>query len=304
MLGKWKIGSAFGINVYLHWSFWLLPAVVFSSALAGEGPGPLLMLALLVFLVPCIILHEFGHALAARCFGINTRDITMYPIGGVAMLERMSEKPLEEFVIAVAGPAVNVVLAVLLGFPALVWYALDPAAFVPNSVGVLANPLAWLLTSVAGMNVVLVLFNMIPAFPMDGGRVFRALLSSFLGHVRATRVAATVAAAFAILMIGTGLWLFYNSLGDQKIQGPMLVVVGGFVFLMGQRELQMVELRERIRNAPPVEVLPVRRPLSEPAPLDLRPTVTVYTWDNLNGAWVKDGNNRYVRRFPLSDNLG
>src|SRR5262245_15173673 len=114
MLRSWKIGSAFGIGVYIHPSFWLLPLLTVLYARSG-GPGLMVLaLALLGAVMGCVILHEFGHALAARAFGIRTRDITLYPIGGVARLERLSDRPLEELLIALAGPAVNVVIAALL----------------------------------------------------------------------------------------------------------------------------------------------------------------------------------------------
>src|SRR6202035_39337 len=110
-----KIGRFFGINLFIHWTFWLLPLWVVYTHAAEPNSGPLaFLLALLGALFGCVVLHEYGHALAARFFGIATRDVTLYPIGGVARLERMSEKPWEEFWIAVAGPAVNVVIAGLL----------------------------------------------------------------------------------------------------------------------------------------------------------------------------------------------
>src|SRR5262245_53956971 len=110
-----KLGTAFGIGIYVHWSFLLLPAWVFLSTWGIFGPSMIVyLLALLAAIFGCVVLHELGHALMARQFGIRTRDITLYPIGGVARLERMSERPSEEFWIAVAGPAVNVVIAGLL----------------------------------------------------------------------------------------------------------------------------------------------------------------------------------------------
>src|ERR1051325_4304116 len=110
-----KLGRLFGINLFIHWSFWLLPLWVLFTADRGAGAEPLVFrLALLAALFGCVVLHEYGHALTARRFGIATRDVTLYPIGGVARLERMSEKPLEEFAIAIAGPLVNLAIAALL----------------------------------------------------------------------------------------------------------------------------------------------------------------------------------------------
>jgi Zn-dependent protease len=297
---SWKIGSVFGIGLYLHWTLLLLPVwVVFSTAHA-EGPGPLFYLLVTAAVFGCVMLHELGHALAAKCFGIGTRDITMYPIGGVARLERMSEKPLEEFFIAVAGPAVNVVIALLLAAVVIPLAAANPAGFLDSLAG---KFLAFVLFS----NVVLVVFNMIPAFPMDGGRVFRALLSSFLGHLQATRIAAGVAAVVAMLLGLVGIGAFAGTFEGSSLEGffhgnPMLVLVAGFVFLMGQRELQMVEMRERARHEEPLMVLPVRRPRAEAGPvLDLQPTIAVYTWDAVNGIWVRDGTSRPVRRVYPPD---
>src|SRR5437870_5818096 len=111
MLPSWKIGKAFGIDLYIHWTFWLLPAWVALQSVGSTGLSLALSLSVLAAAFGCVVLHELGHALTARRFGIGTRDITLYPIGGVAMLENMPEKPLQEFCIAVAGPLVNVVIA-------------------------------------------------------------------------------------------------------------------------------------------------------------------------------------------------
>src|SRR6266446_5240096 len=115
MFRSWKLGTAFGIGIYVHWTFLLLPLyLVFSGGGPGHGPAVAYILALIAAVFGCVVLHELGHALTARRFGIGTRDITLYPIGGVARLERMSERPWEEFWIAVAGPAVNVGIAAVL----------------------------------------------------------------------------------------------------------------------------------------------------------------------------------------------
>jgi Zn-dependent protease len=282
---SWKIGSAFGIPIYFHWSFLILPLLVLGNLIWQQVRDPrlyVLALAIVPAVFACLVLHELGHALAARAFGIGTRDITMYPIGGVARLERMSEKPLEELCIAIAGPAVNVVIALLLMMVAVPLLALAP--------GVLQTLPGQFLTFLLAANVVLVIFNMLPAFPMDGGRVFRALLAIFLGHLQATRVAVGVAAVMALLMGLVGLGVFHDRLGPLFDRNLVLILVAGFVFLLGQRELQMVERKEKLRNEEPLMVLPVfrPRPVYQP-PLDLQPSITVYTWDAVNGIWVKDG---------------
>src|SRR6266404_388564 len=155
MFGFWKLGNAFGIGIFVHWTFFLLPALVLFSNLGLGGPGLALYALILVLAVfGCVVLHELGHALAARHFGIATRDITLYPIGGVARLERMSERPWEEFWIAVAGPAVNVVIA--LG----VWIALQLSGFLQGPAPSYAFGHGHLAVDLFQVNVVLVLFNM------------------------------------------------------------------------------------------------------------------------------------------------
>jgi len=283
-----RIGGAFGIPVYLHWTFFLLPLWVmwtyqdnspFSLAVTLTG-------VLLVF--ACIVLHEFGHALTARYFGIDTQDVTLYPIGGVARLTRMTDKPLEEILIAVAGPAVNVVIAILLSCVLLPVAAYDINLVEHTFAGSLAK-------FVLIMNVVLVLFNMLPLFPMDGGRVFRALLSFGLGHYRATQIAVGVGLGLTILIGFTGLLFNFIS--------PMFLVVALFVFLAGQAELQAARYREYHRAQPddePLTVLPVRpewnrypgQPAPQSPPLIFQPKISVYTWDNLTGTWRPEPGTR------------
>src|SRR5437588_1914402 len=160
-----------GIQLRIHVTFLLLLGLL---ALGSAGAA---LFLLLLFL--CVVLHEFGHAFAAKAFGINTPDITLLPIGGVARLERMPEEPMQELVIAVAGPAVNVIIAACL--------FLTGGSFVypPNAT-------SSLIDVVLTINVVLLLFNLIPAFPMDGGRVLRALLAIRIPYARATQIAASI----------------------------------------------------------------------------------------------------------------
>ena len=190
----WKLGRVAGIDFYVHPTF-LVVFFLFPGVFPGGALSPLnILLVLTVF--GCVLLHELGHALTARRFGINTHDITLYPIGGVARLERMPRAPGAELLIALAGPAVN--FAIVLGLIALLVLGGD-----------LLSPYSWpalFVQQVLVVNLVLGLFNLIPAFPMDGGRVLRALLSGWLGRVRATMTAARVGRARWLLSSASCLW--------------------------------------------------------------------------------------------------
>ncbi len=221
-----KVASLAGIGVYVHWTFGLLIGwVLLVHVSAGHSVGE--AFASVVFILTlflCVVLHEFGHAFAARRYGIATRDITLLPIGGVARLERMPEKPAQELVVALAGPAVNVLIAALLlaGLAATGAYA----------EGVALRPLAgsfW--ERLLAVNLLLAVFNLLPAFPMDGGRVLRAVLAVRLGRRRATRIAARVGQGAAVLLGLVGL-----------LANPFLVVLAVFVFIGARSEAGMVEM--------------------------------------------------------------
>jgi Zn-dependent protease len=255
-----KLGSAFGIGIYVHPTFLLLFLwVVFFSGKESTGfVYYLFTAALLIGVFTCVVLHELGHALMARQFGIGTRDITLYPIGGVARLERMPEKSWDEFWIAVAGPAVNVVIAVLLAI------GLVTVAVVHGMPRSLESPIPFnFVLYLAAMNVSLVVFNLIPAFPMDGGRVLRALLAINLGYLRATEIAAKMGAVLA-LMVGV--------LGILNAN-PWPAFIGLFVFLVGQQELAMVRLRDR-HHAETQRAYAVD------------PSFSGFIWDDEAHAWV------------------
>jgi Zn-dependent protease len=287
MTRSWKLGSAFGIGIYVHWTFLILIAWVLFSPGANALATGIYMVGLVLAMFGCVVLHELGHALTARLFGIGTRDITLYPIGGVARLERMSEKPSEELWIAIAGPAVNVAIAGLLMIGLLVGIWLNPGMAVLPQLP--PTHFSQFLGHLMILNVGLVVFNLIPAFPMDGGRVLRALLSMGLGHVRATEIAARVGVVMAILLGVGGLLLLNN---------PLLAFIAFFVLLAGQQELYAVRLRARQQETP-LEVLPVVKPVHVhdmgSAVLDLRPTISVYTWDPKTGGWIREGGNRPAR---------
>ncbi|HEX2539071.1 MAG TPA: site-2 protease family protein [Pseudolabrys sp.] len=228
-----NIGKVAGTVVRIHLTFLLFLAWIFAASYASNGKAAAFDgLAFMVLLFLCVLLHEFGHIFTARAFGVATPYVTLLPIGGVAQLERIPEEPWEEFLIAIAGPLVNVVIAVVLvvAFGA----TLEPSA--ATAVDNMAIPL---VNRLAAVNVFLALFNLIPAFPMDGGRVLRALLASKLGYVRATEIAASVGqvVAFALGFIG----LMYN---------PILIFIAIFVYLAAASEAHMVALRAVSRGVP------------------------------------------------------
>ena len=270
---SWKIGKLFGIGIYVHWSFLLVPIWVFFTE--PTLPIAFFILGLVLAMFGCVVLHEFGHILTARAFGIGTRDVTLYPIGGVARLERMTEKPWEEILIALAGPAVNVAISILLGFGLLAVLMVNPQ--------LLQLTLFQFLFYLMLLNIGMVVFNLIPAFPMDGGRVLRALLAMPLGRLQATRVAAWLATVIALVGIVVGFQLSFAS-GEINL----LPIVAVFIFFAAQQELAVVEMQARRQQATtePTHAKPI--PVAEGWPVfTLRPAVTVYVWDNEAGVWVK-----------------
>ena len=224
------IGKIAGITVYLHWTFLILVGWIMIGTLqAGAGwADTVWSLLFLAAIFLCITFHEVGHALMARRFGISTRDITLLPIGGLARMEALPEKPKEELLIALAGPAVNLVIALIL-LPVVRTLDTDLAL---SHIGA-ANFIAALLA----VNVWLAVFNLIPAFPMDGGRVFRALLAFRTGYVRATRTAAAVGQVLAMVFVFGGFAL-----------NPFLIFIGLFIFLGAQAEAGIVETRFALRD--------------------------------------------------------
>jgi Zn-dependent protease/CBS domain-containing protein len=222
-----KIARVAGTEVRIHITFLLFLAWIgFSYYQVGGAaaaiPGVLFVLALF----GCVLLHEFGHVLAARAFGIPTPDITLLPIGGVARLQRMPEKPWQELIVAIAGPLVNVVIAVVLTL-----FLGQPAPM--ENLEQVERPSVGMLTKLASVNVMLVLFNLIPAFPMDGGRVLRALLAMVLPYARATQIAAWIGQALAFVFGFIG--LFSN---------PLLIFIALFIFLGAQQEAAMAQMKD------------------------------------------------------------
>jgi Zn-dependent protease len=279
------LGRLAGIPLYIHPTFLLLPAWVL-FAQGSTLAVALFSLALVLAIFGCVVLHELGHALMARHYGIGTRDITLYPIGGIARLERMSERPTEEIAIALAGPAVNLAIALLLApFGLCGLFILSSAGELSLGTGSALFIAVQFLTMLWASNIGLLVFNLIPCFPMDGGRVLRALLALKLGHLRATEVAANIALAFALL-IGATSFLFNN---------PMTIVLAVFVALAGQAEVRALrdiaarrEERECVAPSPPIQFQPtvlIRR--DAPPPAELTPNFSGVTWDRERGVWVE-----------------
>ena len=248
MRGALKLFTWFGIPVFLHWTFGLIFVYILwhaqSNGLSVFETAWLTGLFMALFV--CVLLHEYGHALSARRYGVKTRDIVLMPIGGVARLERMPEKPMQEFIVAIAGPLVNVAIAFVLIL--LIWLFADPVHLellksavlqkegedVIEETGIQIPQLLQFAVNLAATNIALVLFNMIPAFPMDGGRVFRALLSMRTGRAKATRIAAWLGQVIALTLVAYGL---FND-------GYMLAVLGIFVIYAARSENDMVQLED------------------------------------------------------------
>ena len=221
-----------GVEIRIHITFLLLLAWIGIASYRSGGTGAAVDSVIFVIAVfACVALHELGHSLAARRYGIPTRDITLLPIGGLARLSRIPEYPSEEIVIALAGPAVNVVIA------AILMLFLGGRISV-SEVADLGNPELGFAGRLASINIFLALFNLIPSFPMDGGRVLRAALSYPLGGHRATEVAA---------WIGQGLALVFGLIG-LYYGDAILAFIAIFVFLAARAEARRV--RERVCRVP------------------------------------------------------
>jgi Zn-dependent protease len=255
MGGSFKIGRAFGIDVKVHWTFFLLLAFfAFSSyQRTGSLANAMVTTFIILALFLCVLLHEYGHSLVAQRLGIEIQDITLLPIGGLARLKSLPEKPWDEVKIAIAGPLVNVVLApIFFGVALLLGGGLAPPANILEGAQSAGRIFAYL----GFINVALVVFNMIPAFPMDGGRVLRGLLASRLGAVRATDISSAVGQFFAVTFFLFGL-LSSNFL---------LALVAVFIFFGANGEAQMVRQRELMRGLAVSDVMGTRPRLETVSP--------------------------------------
>ena len=228
---SFKLFDVAGTAVRVHFTFFLLLAWIGAAHWTRGGPGEAIDgIVFILLLFACVVLHEFGHIVAARRYGIRTPDVTLLPIGGVASLERMPEKPSQEIVVALAGPAVNLVIA-------LVLIVVLGARFDLTQMAQLEQAQTTLIGRMAAANVALLVFNLIPAFPMDGGRVLRALLATGLGYTRATRVAASIGQGLAVVLAIVGL-----------MGNPLLVLIAVFIFLAASGEAGYVQMRDYTRG--------------------------------------------------------
>lgn len=236
MTWTFRLGRIAGIDLKLHWTFLILVGWVFLSYMGqtGDVTAGLVGVGFILALFACVVLHELGHALAARRYGVNTRNIILLPIGGVANLEQMPEKPKEELVVAIAGPAVNVVIAIVLGL------IIAATGGFPDREAIEAITLPSgrnFLFSLFSVNILLVLFNLIPAFPMDGGRVLRALLSMKYDRAKATNIAARLGQVLAIVfvflgffgnfwLVFIGLFIYLGAGGENRAVGTAALLEG------------------------------------------------------------------------------
>lgn len=237
MNGSIHLGRLAGIDVKMHWTFLLLIAWVGGAALVGDGSlaNALANIALVLCVFACVVAHEYGHALTARRYGIPTQDITLLPIGGVARLQRIPEKPMQELAVAIAGPLVNVAIAVVIAGILLLFSRSVLSAEFLNPAGGFGS----FLRSLLGINIALVLFNLLPAFPMDGGRMLRAVLALNMNRVRATDIAAGVG---QFLAFGIGFLGLYGN--------PFLILIALFVYFGARGEAQQVRTSALLSDLP------------------------------------------------------
>jgi len=231
---RWSlnVGSIAGTAIRIHITFllflvWL--GTIYYRQGGAEAAWQGTIFIVLIFV--CVLLHELGHVFAARRYGVKTSDVTLWPFGGIASMERMPEKPGEELIVAVAGPAVNIAIAAML----ILW--LGPQFDLENLTKI-EDPAVSLAVKLAAANIILVVFNMIPAFPMDGGRVLRAILAMRMGNARATELAATIGQGFAVVFGILG--ILYN---------PMLIIIAAFIFLAASGEATQAQLRAVAQGA-------------------------------------------------------
>jgi len=232
---RWSLnlGKIFGINVRIHITFFLLLFFIFISVLHEGGVGGSVMATLFICAIfVCVVIHEIGHSLIARRFGKETRSITLLPIGGMATMEEIPEKPSQEIKMSIVGPFINLVIAGVLYLFVGRWTGIGLPNLYPDSARAF-------LAGLIGVNIMLAIFNLIPAFPMDGGRVLRGILAMKMDYVRATSVAVFIGQGLAVFFIFFG--LFFNL---------WLALIGVFLYIGAGSEKQHVLVRSFLRQVP------------------------------------------------------
>jgi len=235
MQGALKIFTLARIPVYVHWSFSLLTIfLVYYGWYAQMGlVSFLIFLILFLALFVSVVLHEYGHALTARHYGVNTKDIILLPIGGLARLEKLPKKPLQEFFVAAAGPAVNLFIAFLLGI--VLWFEYNgEIGRIFSSRGTLILRWHRVIPMLFVLNLSLAIMNLVPAFPLDGGRMLRAALAIKLGRLKATQIASYIGQGFSILLVGYGVYR----------RDFMSMLIGFFLFTMARKEYRLLKTEE------------------------------------------------------------
>ncbi len=282
-----KVGRAFGIDVRIHWSFWVLPIAVAIAVSPLGIQNVVIFVTLIIAFYACVVFHEYGHALTARLFRVKTRDIILTPLGGIARLETMPDKPVQEIVIALAGPATSLMIffgllcIFAIGFPAEQTIATFKPLSAEHGVTRASEFIFYLMLG----NLGLALFNMLPAFPSDGGRVLRAVLELFVSRLRATEVAVYLGALVALCLAVYG--VLYGA-----IQLPFIAVLFAFV---GQMELWMVRRQSEMQGRVWAESQDIT--LDEVISLNPpEPNFTGYTRESDGATWVEWRRGCAVRR--------
>ena len=256
MRGTVRLFRLFGINVYLHWSFiFLILFLMYSTYSEHQNVRSFfILLALVLIIFACVIMHEYGHALTARRYGISTHDITILPIGGVARLTHIPKNPVQELFVVFAGPAVNLAIFIILSLVAVLAFHYEPSIediFIGQDDFGMSKWGKMVLT-IANMNLFLMLFNLIPAFPMDGGRIFRALMCFAMPRPRATFIASIVGRAFAVAIFG---FAVYNPWHPEESFKPMLALLAVAVFISARNEYKQVRSEARYEEGTVKEIM-------------------------------------------------
>ena len=230
---SFQIGKYWGIPVRVHWTFGLLILMVLGFGLINgmDIPSILAYLFFIILMFGCVILHEYGHALTARKYGVKTLDIIISPIGGIARLQSLPKIPVQELIVAIAGPLVNLTIAALLLVVSFITFNEISFQDPEELLEIIATPYGF-ISLLIYINTVLFLFNLVPAFPMDGGRIFRALLAMKFGSQRGTYYASIVGRALAVVFVVVGIFMSF-----------ILVLIGVFVFIMAKSENEQVRIR-------------------------------------------------------------